>query len=109
MIGQKKWTIYPPTDYKYLYYTKNKGSLEWSHVLTSPNKPDLSVYPLYVNTHPIEFVMNPGEVLYLPRGWSHFVENLTPSLMLNTWRKGPAAITESWIEKNKQEIRKLCY
>ena len=35
LIGQKQWTIYPPQDYHYLYYTKERGSLEWSKVLNS--------------------------------------------------------------------------
>lgn len=109
LIGRKRWTIYPPTDYEYLYYTKSKGSLEWSSILSTPGKPDMSAYPLYGKTHPVQFEMSPGEVLYLPRGWTHFVENLTPSLMLNTWRRGPAAITEPWIERNGKEIRRLCY
>ena len=56
-----------------------------------------------------EFILEPGEVLYLPRGWTHFVENITPALMLNVWRRGPAAITEQWLEDNRQEIRNMCY
>ncbi len=108
LIGIKKWTIFPPHDYQYLYYKRGKGSLEWSAVLGQKEKPDLESYPLFAKTHPITFTMNPGEVLYLPRGWTHFVENITPSLMINTWRKGPAAITELWIEQNREEIRKLC-
>lgn len=110
LIGSKRWTIFPPYDYHYLYYKQGgKGSLEWSSALSQPGPPDPSKYPLYANAHPITFVMNPGEVLYLPRGWTHFVENVTPALMINTWRRGPAAITEEWIEKNKAEIRRLCY
>ena len=35
LIGQKQWTIYPPRDYHCLYYTKERGSLEWSKVLNS--------------------------------------------------------------------------
>ena len=109
LIGKKKWTIYPPHDYYYLYYKESKGSLEWSAVLSQREKPDPNLYPLYQKSHPITFMMNPGEVLYLPRGWTHFIENITPSLMINTWRRGPPAITELWIEKNRAEIRNLCY
>ena len=110
LIGQKQWTIYPPQDYQYLYYTKaERGSLEWSKILNNRDEPDSEMYPLYARTHPIQFTMQPGEVLYLPRGWTHFVVNLTPSLMINTWRRGPAGITELWNEKNKREIRRLCY
>jgi oxalate decarboxylase/phosphoglucose isomerase-like protein (cupin superfamily) len=60
-------------------------------------------------THPVQFVMKPGEVLYLPRGWTHFVENLTPSLMVNTWRRGPAAIIENMNGHHKEAVKKNCF
>lgn len=110
IIGRKRWTIFPPQDYKYLYYTRKKGSLEWSAVLDSyVVRPDLDKYPLYSKTSPLRFVMGPGEVLYLPRGWTHTVANITPNLMINTWRYGPAAITQNWLPENDREIRRLCY
>lgn len=110
IIGQKRWTIFPPRDYKRLYYTETKGSLEWSKALDNfEAKIDLNKYPLAGSTFPVTFVMNPGEVLYLPRGWTHTVANLTPNVMMNTWRYGPAAITQPWIQKNDREIRKRCY
>ena len=109
ILGEKQWTIFSPQDYKYLYYTQTKGSLEWSAALSSQKAPDIRKYPLFAKATPITFTMKQGEVLYLPRGWSHFVENVTPVLMINTWRYGPAAITELWSEKNRQEIRKRCF
>ncbi len=111
IIGEKRWTIFSPQDYKYLYYKQTKGSLEWSTVLNTfdLDNIDSSKYPLYAKTTPITFTMSPGEVLYLPRGWTHTVANISPSLMINTWRYGPAAITEYWSDKNRQEIRKKCF
>jgi oxalate decarboxylase/phosphoglucose isomerase-like protein (cupin superfamily) len=53
--------------------------------------------------------MKAGEVLYLPRGWTHRVENVSPALMINTWRYGPAAITEYWSAMNRDELRKKCF
>lgn len=110
IIGKKRWTIFPPQDYKLLYYTEIKASLEWSAALNNFDANiNLDKYPLAASTSPVTFVMNPGEVLYLPRGWTHTVANLTPNLMMNTWRYGPAAITQSWLKKNDKEIRRRCY
>lgn len=108
IIGQKQWTIHPPTDYDNLYFVPAKGGLEWSQALNSQTLPNPEQFPLYVKTHPLSFTLNEGEVLYLPRGWTHTVKNLTPSLMINVWRKGPAGITAPWIEKNAREIERLC-
>lgn len=77
--------------------------------MTSPANPDLEKFPLYAKATPITFTMNEGEVLYLPRGWAHFVENVTPALMINTWRIGPPAITEYWSEENREALRKACF
>ena len=76
IIGHKRWTIFSPQDYKFLYYTRGKGSLEWSAALNSFDaSPDLKKFPLYQRATPLSFVMSPGEVLYLPRGWTHTVAN----------------------------------
>lgn len=108
IIGQKRWTIYPPADFDYLYIVPNKGVLEWSQALNGQTQPDPEQFPLYAKTHPLSFTLSEGEVLYLPRGWTHTVTNLTPSLMINVWRKGPAGITAPWIEENARKIERLC-
>ena len=109
LIGKKRWTLFPPSDYKNLYYKEDKGSLEWSAVLSQPGEKDLRQFPLFAKTHQVSVVLQEGEVLYLPRGWTHFVENLTPALMINTWRRGPAAITGLWLPEKMEEIKKLCF
>ena len=109
LIGEKRWTIFSPQDYKYLYYVERSGSLEWSTALNSLGTPDLKKYPLYAKASPITFTLRAGEVLYLPRGWTHRVENITPALTINTWRLGPAAITEHWSKKSHAEIKRHCF
>ena len=109
IIGSKRWTIFPPTDYKYLYYIERTGSLEWSTALNSLTEPDLEKFPLYAKATPIIFTMYAGEVLHLPRGWTHTVQNISPALMINTWRRGPAGITEYWSDTHRQEIKDACF
>lgn len=109
VLGEKRWTIFSPLDYQHLYYTRGRGSLEWSAALSRWGEPDLTRYPSYAEATPISFTVMPGEVLYLPRGWTHKVENVAPSLMINVWRYGPAGITWHWSEKNREEIKKRCF
>lgn len=33
----------------------------------------------------ISMTLEPGEMLYLPVGWAHFVEALSPALTINYW------------------------
>lgn len=108
IIGRKKWYLYSPQDHNFLYFVKNKGTLEWSSALDSLDKPSIEKYPLYKYSNLIEVILEPGEVLYLPRGWVHAVENLEPAFMINLWKLGPAEILKYWSASAEKEIKNLC-
>lgn len=38
-------------------------------------------------TQLVSFDLNPGEMLYLPAGWFHHIENVGPTIMVNYWSK----------------------
>ena len=38
----------------------------------------------------VTFDLRPNEMLYLPCGWFHHVENVGPTIMINFWTKGGA-------------------
>lgn len=42
-------------------------------------------YPGFVETAYIEGVLGPGECLYIPPGWWHYVRSLTPSFSVSFW------------------------
>lgn len=46
-------------------------------------EPDLNEHPLLSLTHPRECVLQPGEVLFVPAGCPHRVENLESSLAVS--------------------------
>ena len=108
IIGRKRWTLFSPQDHHFLYIVSTKGSLEWSSALETLGTPDKTKFPLFENANPIQVTLNPGEVLYLPRGWVHAVENMEPSFMLNLWRNGPAEILKLWSRKAEKQIDKNC-
>jgi hypothetical protein len=47
--------------------------------------PDLGRFPLFAHATPHEAVLGPGDMLYIPRGWWHYVRSLTPSMSINFW------------------------
>ncbi|KAI6655160.1 Transmembrane and coiled-coil domain-containing protein 3-like [Oopsacas minuta] len=108
MIGRKRWTLFSPQDHPFLYMVSAKGSLEWSSALETLEKLDKTKFPLLLKANPIQVTLNPGEVLYLPRGWVHAVENLEPAFMINLWRYGPAEILKLWSNKVEREIQNIC-
>lgn len=86
-FGLKRWLLFPVRDYPYLYmnqpHPRSVPGFSCSRV--DVRFPDVDRWPLYRKARPIEATLGPGEVLYLPAGWAHFVETLSNSLMINYW------------------------
>ena len=52
-----------------------------------PDAPDFDSFPLARQAKPVECIVKPGELLYLPAGWFHHVRALEASLSANRWAK----------------------
>ena len=46
-------------------------------------------YPLFAEAQAIEVTLEPGDILYVPKHWWHFVEALDTSLSVNVWVDTP--------------------
>lgn len=88
-FGSKQWIIYPPRDFPHLHMVNPNSATYPDFGISQINvrHPDLKSYPTFAEARPIEFSLLPGDVFYLPAGWSHYVENVTNSLMMNFWLK----------------------
>ena len=51
----------------------------------TPPKVDLSKYPLYYFVKPFVFELFPGDCLYIPYGWWHWVFSKGENMALNQW------------------------
>jgi len=92
LIGKKTWTLFPPSDSALLqpsripyeessvYSLINFENLEKNSESTLH---DLSFATPYIVT------LQPGEVLFVPRHWWHFVYNEEFSISVNTWLPHP--------------------
>ncbi|XP_005105774.1 uncharacterized protein LOC101859122 isoform X2 [Aplysia californica] len=82
MEGEKRWTFFPPSDTALLYprYIHSMDPV----FSVNLQEPDLQSHPLLALTHPSQCVLKPGELLYVPNGSAHFVENLTTSLAISS-------------------------
>jgi lysine-specific demethylase 8 len=43
------------------------------------------MFPLFVKAHFVEGVLGPGECLYIPQGWWHYIEGLTLGASVSFW------------------------
>ncbi|XP_072020295.1 HSPB1-associated protein 1 homolog [Amphiura filiformis] len=85
IYGRKKWHLFPPSQSAALYQTRIP--YEESSVFSPINisKPDSTKYPQFTSTTPYIVTLDPGDVLFVPHHWWHFVETMETSISVNTW------------------------
>ena len=58
LVGRKHWILFSPDEKKFLY--------EYN---VQPHNPDLEKFPLFRNTKPLECIIGPGDLIFVPSGW----------------------------------------
>lgn len=83
--GRKKAFLIAPGHPKIVYpYKWNVG-----HSPLDPERPDLDRFPSFAGATIYEAVLEPGDVLFIPTFWWHFVQSLEPSISVNSWFSPP--------------------
>lgn len=92
--GRRRFTLFPPEQVANLY----PGPLEYTPAGTPLSMvplqdPDLGKYPRFAEAlrHAASAELEPGDALYIPFGWWHHVQSLTPfnALVNYWWNDGP--------------------
>lgn len=84
--GRKRWYLFPPEDTANLYPTRIP--YEESSVFSQVNvlHPDLRRFPAFQRASAHVVTLQPGQVLYVPRHWWHYVESVDPiTVSINSW------------------------
>lgn len=87
LLGVKKWTLIPPVNFANLYINEKAGYAPadfWCSDVDSGNV-DSNLFPKFEYAKKIEIILKPGEALYVPYGWFHYVETIEDSIMINFW------------------------
>ncbi|XP_034003037.1 HSPB1-associated protein 1 homolog [Trematomus bernacchii] len=84
--GRKRWHLFPPEDTPHLYPTRIP--FEESSVFSQLDvlHPDLRRFPGFHGARAHIVTLQPGQVLYVPQHWWHYVESLDPiTVSVNSW------------------------
>lgn len=84
--GRKRWHLFPPEDTPFLYPTRIP--YEESSVFSKINvvNPDLKRFPQFRKARRHMVTLSPGQVLFVPRHWWHYVESIDPvTVSINSW------------------------
>ena len=77
VMGRKEWFVLPPYESQLVHSAgKFYSPIDCEH-------PDLEKYPEFAGATVIHFVLEPGEVLFLPAGWWHQVRSLDLAISLS--------------------------
>lgn len=85
LIGKKCWTLFPPEQSSSLYPTRIPFEESSIFSQVSLEKIDLAKFPKMKLTKPYFIVLEPGDVLFVPHHWWHYVSCLDTALSINTW------------------------
>jgi histone arginine demethylase JMJD6 len=80
VYGRKKFILYPPSQEQYLYPSPEKENLSQ---VNSLDNPDLEKFPLFAKAEPTVFILEPGEMVFIPCHWWHTTKMLTPSISIS--------------------------
>jgi hypothetical protein len=83
--GRKRIFLVPPHHEEFLY-TREANPVLFASAF-DPEAPDFDAFPLARQAAPVECIVEPGEMLYVPAGWYHQVRALTFSLSANRWAR----------------------
>ena len=78
--GKKEVILFSPAQSEFLYPSPEKDNLS---SINSLEHPDFEKFPLFAKAVPSTFIIEPGDLLFIPSGWWHTVRMLTPSITIS--------------------------
>uniref|UniRef100_A0A6A7G1N8 HSPB1-associated protein 1-like n=1 Tax=Hirondellea gigas TaxID=1518452 RepID=A0A6A7G1N8_9CRUS len=90
VYGNKQWTLFPPDQTQCLYPTRIPYEESSIYSKIDFTNLDITRFPKMKNSTPLVVTLQPGDVLFVPKHWWHFVENLNFSISINTWIELPS-------------------
>jgi len=113
VVGSKRVILFPPSAWRALYiYPSFHGHRHMSQV-SSLSPEARTIFPRFPSASGIEYILAPGDVLYIPPFWWHYVESLDFSVSIATrssskeqtlrtmLQQAPLPVEEEWTPQQK--------
>lgn len=85
--GRKLVWLYPPTASGGWHYAGHDGQQSNTSPVNPEGKDSIAKYPLFGSEGPeaIKCVLSPGDALFIPSKWWHYVRSIDTSASVNVW------------------------
>lgn len=83
VVGKKYVRLYSPEETPAMYPGNDPLTSNSSQV--DVDAPDADEFPKFLEAPFLECVLGPGDALYIPPGWWHYVKSLTASASVSFW------------------------
>ncbi|KAJ3021948.1 Lysine-specific demethylase 8 [Thoreauomyces humboldtii] len=84
VVGRKYVRLYSPKRSDAVY-PHDQSSMLGNTSQVNVEEPDLDAFPLFAKAPYLETLIGPGELLFIPVGWWHYVRSLSPSISVSFW------------------------
>ena len=91
--GQRRYILAHPSQCNNMNLLP-RGHPSARHSAVDWSDPDLEAFPTFAKAHVNEVVMQPGDVLYLPTNWFHYIVSLELNMQCNTRSGGETIYRE---------------
>ena len=81
--GLRRWIMTPPNQCKHMYMLP-KDHPSGRHSEVDWSKPDLDSFPEFEMIQAHEVILQPGDILYIPTNWIHYIVSLNVNIQCNT-------------------------
>lgn len=79
IYGRKLFVLYSPEQSEFLYPSAQTPNQSMVNI----GAPDLTKYPLFAKAVPVQFILEPGETVFVPAGWWHTTRMLSASITVS--------------------------
>jgi Cupin-like domain len=86
--GEKRVLLWDPTQYALLYLNPI-GTLHDRQSRIDVSRSDPTSFPKFMNAKALEYILRPGEMLYIPAFWMHYVHTINFSASVSYWWGSP--------------------